>query len=119
MRVIGIMALVSNIILLTVSGVPLCDVAVVEVACAGGTTAPATFSAGIAFAPAVTVALTGDAGSLEKGHAYPLVYAPSLAVGGTVWTVTGLPPRQRSKISATGGMLSLTLVPKGSSVIFR
>ena len=103
----------------TVSGVSLCNVAELEIACAGGTTAPITFSGDIAFAPTVTVMLAGETGTLESGGTYALASAPSVAAEGTRWTVEGLPARQHYRVSAADGTLSLSLVPAGTVFLFR
>ena len=104
----------------TVTGGSFTDVSEIEVACSGGATEPFSFSGGISFAQAVTVTLTGEPGSLVSGGTYPLVNASSLdGLENVTWTVQGLPARQRRRVSASGGTLSVTLVPAGTAIILR
>ena len=104
----------------TVSGGSFADVSEIEVACSGGATEPFSISGGVSFAQSVTVTLTGEPGTLVSGGTYPLVNASSMAgLENVTWTVEGLPARQRRKVSASGGTLSVTLVPAGTAIIFR
>ena len=104
----------------TVTGCDFVDVSEIEVACSGGTTAPVALSGSLAFAGAVTVTLTGGVDTLVNGETYPLVTGGTFSgLQGVNWTVAGLPPRQKSKVSVVGGALCLSLVPTGTSIIFR
>ena len=68
----------------------------------------------------MTVTLTGEPGTLVSGGTYPLVNASSLTgLENVTWTVEGLLARQRRKVSASGGTLSVTLVPAGTVISFK